>query len=141
MFQYVNPSNSDARYSLRSTQYADYARISNFDNVTGLTVVSGTTGFGENNSIYGSPISNTPAAYNPSFQNMATIANDEGTLNYSLNFTCSQVSTSTNGTSGKNTTNSTSTGNSTDNNDDLSTGEIVGKHTSIYFKLSILAIL
>ena len=115
MHQYVDPSNSDAWYALRSTQYTDYARISNFDKVSGLNVTTGTTGFDDNTSIYGSPISHTPPAYNRSNLIAATASNSEASFNYNVNFTCSSSNTVTNGT------NSSS-------DDDLSAGEIIGKH-------------
>ena len=115
MHQYVDPSNSDAWYALRSTQYTDYARISNFDKVSGLNVTTGTTGFDDNTSIYGSPISHTPPAYNRSNLIATTASNSEASFNYNVNFTCSSSNTVTNGT------NSSS-------DDDLSAGEIIGKH-------------
>ena len=129
MHQYVDPSNSDAWYALRSTQYADYARISNFDEVSGLNVTTGTTGFDDNTSIFGSPISFNPRAYNPTDLAATTSASSEEDLNYNVSFACFPNDTVT--TSNNTVTNNTATNGTTGDNtgsDDLSAGEIVGKH-------------
>ena len=122
MHQYVDPSNSDAWYALRSTQYSNYARISNSDSISGLTVTTGTTGFDETTSIYGSPISHTPSAFNPTSVTAAISSDSQQNFSYSMNYSCSTVSTTSNGTTGNSTSNGTNT-----SSDDLSAGEIVGK--------------